>query len=181
MSRKQEASDADPSLEWIAQQIALAQRPLYAYVCAMLGSSHDASDVLQEANLVLWRKSAEFDAARPFLPWAYGIARLQVLAHREKQSRDRHVFSEAAMARIAERVLERDDDLELRSAALEQCLARLPARQRAAIRMRYEQEMAVASIAETCGRSDNAVATQLYRARLALAQCIKRALAGGDS
>jgi DNA-directed RNA polymerase specialized sigma24 family protein len=39
---------------------------------------------LQEVNLVLWRKAAEFDGRGEFLSWACRIAFLQVLAHRQE-------------------------------------------------------------------------------------------------
>jgi len=36
----------------------------------MVRNAADADDVLQETNLVLWRKTADFDPAREFMPWA---------------------------------------------------------------------------------------------------------------
>ena len=47
----------------------------------------DARDVLQETLLTLWTKRLEFDVARDFLPWAFGIARLKVLEFWRKQPR----------------------------------------------------------------------------------------------
>ena len=60
------------------------QSRLYAYICSLIGGAAGARDVLQETNLVLWDKAQEYDPARPFLPWAYRIAYLQVLAYRKQ-------------------------------------------------------------------------------------------------
>lgn len=42
------------------------QSALYAFICSLLGNSESARDVLQETNLVLWKKAAEFDPLREF-------------------------------------------------------------------------------------------------------------------
>jgi hypothetical protein len=55
-------------------QITRAQRQLHAFILSMVWNATDADDVLQQTNLVLWEKSAEFDASRPFLPWAMRFA-----------------------------------------------------------------------------------------------------------
>ena len=78
------------------------QSQLYAYICSLTGNSIAAQNVLQEANLVLWDKAAEFDPSRPFLPWAYTFAYMQVLAWRKKRRRDRLVFDEDLMSRISD-------------------------------------------------------------------------------
>ena len=55
--------------------------------------SQDATDVLQETNLVLWRRAHEFDTEKTFTALAYRVAYIQVLAHRKKQAHDRHIFN----------------------------------------------------------------------------------------
>ena len=47
--------------EQFVQQLAEHQSRLFGYVYSMLGDHSRAADVLQETNLVLWRKNAEFD------------------------------------------------------------------------------------------------------------------------
>ena len=75
--------------ERFVQQLAEQQNRLYGYVYSLVGDHSRAADVLQETNLVLWRKIDEFDSAKPFLAWAFGVARFQVLAHLRDQKRDR--------------------------------------------------------------------------------------------
>ena len=75
--------------ELFVQPLTENQNRLYGYVYSLLGDHGRAEDVLQETNLVLWRKIAEFDQARPFLPWAFGIVRFQVLAQLRDNKRDR--------------------------------------------------------------------------------------------
>ena len=50
------------------------QAALHAYILSPLPNQAKADDVLQETNLVLWRKAADYDQAMPFMPWACRIA-----------------------------------------------------------------------------------------------------------
>jgi len=44
--------------------------------------------VLQETNLVLWRKADEFNEEMSFVTWACAIAKFQVKAQRRDMQRD---------------------------------------------------------------------------------------------
>lgn len=48
--------------------------PLHAHCYRMLGSVHDADDVLQEVLLRTWRNLSRFERGRPLRPWLYKIA-----------------------------------------------------------------------------------------------------------
>lgn len=74
------------------------QGRLYAYVLSLLGDPDQANDVLQEANLVLWRNAGEFQMGSNFRAWAFRIAHFQVMAHRQRQLRDRLVFDDELLA-----------------------------------------------------------------------------------
>ncbi|NBQ54908.1 MAG: RNA polymerase subunit sigma-70, partial [Proteobacteria bacterium] len=56
-------------------QLTACQSALYAFIVSLLGGVNDASDVLQETNMKLCRKCAEYDPQQPFLRWAYAFAR----------------------------------------------------------------------------------------------------------
>ena len=77
------------------------QSRLYAFILTLVGNPDQASEVLQETNLVLWQKAEQFEIGTNFMAWALKVARFQVMAFRKKQSRDRLVFSEAATERVA--------------------------------------------------------------------------------
>src|SRR5688572_14087827 len=89
-------------LSQFVERLTAAQSALYGSIHALLAGATDAADVLQETNRVLWRKATTYDLARPFLPWALTVARFEVLAHRKRQSRDRLIFDDDLLGRIAE-------------------------------------------------------------------------------
>jgi RNA polymerase sigma-70 factor (ECF subfamily) len=148
-----------------------AQSALCGCIHAMMAGDADVADVLQETNRVLWKKAGEYDAARPFLPWALTIARFEVLAHRKRQSRDRLVFDDALVVEIAEE-FQRQAGSSGALGSLEQCLQKLPAAQRALVESRYMEGVSVNDLAARQGRAANAVSAQLYRVRRLLADCI---------
>jgi DNA-directed RNA polymerase specialized sigma24 family protein len=73
-------------------QLTNHQSAMYAAVVSMMGRAEGAQDVLQETNAALLEKAKEYDPGKPFIAWAIGFARMQVLAWRKKQTRDRLVL-----------------------------------------------------------------------------------------
>jgi RNA polymerase sigma-70 factor (ECF subfamily) len=165
-------SDAPPA-EFITQ-LTRSQRHLHAFVQTLIWHPADADDVLQEANLVLWRKAGEFDPTRPFLPWAMRIAQLQAMAWLSSRSRSKHRLSDALLETIACEAVAEAEELEPRRRALGQCLERLPADHRSLVSQRYQPDGCVNELAVARGSSPKAVSEMLRRIRLMLLECIER-------
>jgi len=167
-----------PSADFIAH-VTRAQRGLHAFILSMVRNAADADDVLQEANIVLWRKSAEFDPTRDFMPWAMRIAQFQALAHLKKKTRARVTFDDDLLALIAEEAIAEVSEADARRSALASCLEKLTATQRALIARRYEPGGSVNAIANEQGISPKALSEMLRRIRQMLLNCIERTLAEG--
>lgn len=168
-------SDPESTARFVQLLTGLQSR-LYAYLCTLLVRAEDARDVLQETNVVLWKKSADYDPTRPFEPWAFRFAHWQALAWRKRQSRDRLVFDDTTFESLAGEVPQvgtAEDELR----ALEDCLGKLPEKQRQLIKRRYSGGESVNAIADAESKPANAVAALLYRTRKLLADCIDTSLA----
>lgn len=173
----------DDSQEALVQWMTRAQGWLYGHILTLLPDPDAAKDVLQQTNLVLWRKRQEYDPSQGFLGWAAAIARFQVLAHFRDRSRDRHAFGSAVLDQLAS---EADADSELdtpgfREQALRHCLDKIGQRDRELILQRYSPGHTVQTMAEAMGKTVNAVSRSLYRIRGLLSECIERALPGERS
>lgn len=162
------------SEEHMVNLIARHQRDLHHYILSLLPDASLASDVLQETNLVLWNKAAEYDRSRPFLPWALTFAWYQVKAARRDSARDRHIFDDDLVATLADESSPPDEDS--LSSALEICLAKLPEKQRGLILARYQPGSSVQALAEEFSQTPNAVSLGLFRIRETLRACIARQL-----
>lgn len=174
---------AAPSAEFVSQ-ITRCQRHLHAFILTLIWNPADADDVLQEANLVLWQKAAEFDPARPFLPWAMRICQLQAMAWLKTRARAKQRLDGALLDTIAAEAMAEADELEPRRRALSDCLQRLPEDHRDLIARRYQPEGSVNDLAAERGSTPNAVSEQLRRIRAALLTCVERksgAVLGGGA
>ena len=151
-----------------------SQSSLYAYIVSLLPNRQQADDILQETNIVLWRKAEEFREGSSFLAWACQVAYFNVLSHRRRMSRDKHTFGDDLFDYLAERQCERIDDVEDRQKALRGCLGKLPPKQRELIEARYQPGASVRRMAGERETTEGALSQSLYRIRATLLDCIKR-------
>src|SRR5690606_38505458 len=97
-SISQERSDV------IVQLLTGEQHSLFRYITALIGDPDEAGNILQETNLVIWRKADDFTLGGNFGAWARSIALWQVKAWLRDRRRDRHVFSFELIRQLAERL-----------------------------------------------------------------------------
>lgn len=164
-------SDNDESREAFVQLLTGAQTRLFGYITTLLGDVNDASNVLQQTNMVLWRKADQFSSGTDFHAWALKIAYYQTLAHLRDRKRDRHVFDEVLVQQLASRCSETDEDE--RRLALRHCLGHLSEDQLDLLRQRYGPGRSILEIAKQRRKSASAIKMALCRLRQSLARCIE--------
>jgi RNA polymerase sigma-70 factor (ECF subfamily) len=158
-----------------------SQTSLYAYILSLLPDRAAAQDVLQEVNLTVWHKAADFREGTSFFAWASKIAYFHVLSHRRKMSRDKLVFADDVLDYLAERHAELLEEGDARERALRDCLGELPAAQRRLVEQRYARGGSVQVIAAREGKSVGAISQNLYRIREVLLACIEGKLKSGEA
>jgi RNA polymerase sigma-70 factor (ECF subfamily) len=182
-----------PQPETEAQFARLAdphRRELLVHCYRMLGSYHDAEDVVQETYLRAWRGYPQFEGRASMRTWLYRIATNACLTAVENKAR--RVMpsglggpSADGPDELAERRTEvpwleplpdGDDDPATVAARREStrlafvaALQRLPARQRAALLLRDVLELPAAEVADVLDMSVQAVNSALQRARAQVA------------
>lgn len=155
------------------QHLTTSQSALYAYVVSLMGTTDQANDVLQEANLKLCKKADQYDPDRPFLAWAFTFARFEVMAWRKTKQRSRLVLDDNLLELVAADLEESATSSEQELNTLESCLQKLKPKQRELIAARYGKGETVRSIATRTSRPENALAATLYRVRKVLGDCIE--------
>lgn len=154
------------------------QAALYAYILTIHPNRVAAQDILQETNLVLWRKIADFEAGTDFKAWAFRTAYWQTMAHLKRLQRAGLVTLEPdvleLVAREAEEIL---GDFEERHLALKSCLQKLPAGDASILAAHYQHGESLAQISGRLGRTRDALKQVLLRIRRTLRACIERQLA----
>jgi RNA polymerase sigma-70 factor (ECF subfamily) len=150
---------------------------LRTYVRSLVPTRNDASEVMQEVAVVLWEKIGEFDESRDFRKWAFGVARFQALAFVRDRARDRHVFDEQLLERLAEEAVTAEPRHNAQRESLDTCLKRLPDRQRALVLSAYAPGTRMDQLAEKRGQTPMSLYKVLHRIRQALLDCVRREMA----
>ncbi len=151
-----------------------AQPAVVNYLHALVRDPAAAKDLVQETALVLFRRFGEYDGERPFLAWALGVARLQVLGLQRDGARSFVTFDTELFEKFTEVWAQLAPATSERSAALEVCLERLPARPRQMVRLRYYEELNAEEIAHRLATKGAAVRVALQRIREQLRVCIEQ-------
>jgi RNA polymerase sigma-70 factor (ECF subfamily) len=154
-----------------------AQPAVVNYLHALVRDPAAARDLVQETALVLFRRFGEYDGNRPFLGWALGVAKFQVLGFRRDAARSCVTFDTELFEQFTEKWAATAPAASARAAALEVCLERLPARPRQMVRLRYFEELTSEEIARRIGSKSAAVRVALQRIRDQLRACVERELA----
>lgn len=151
---------------------------LRAYARALVPTWDAVDEVIQEASLVIWRKLDQLDTPEGFLPWAKVIVRFEALRARRNYARDRLVFSEELMTKLAESANEPDaEEMVLEKTALKCCLAKLSSTNRELVLAPYGGSGKIKELAEESPRTVNSFYKLLGRLRAKLQRCVERELA----
>ena len=156
-----------------AELITLRQKSLYSYIYSLTGNNTISWDILQETNLVLWKKREEFQSGTNFEAWAFTVARFQCMAYFRDQKRDPNQL-------LTPEVLEafgEEPDLELENqipqlAALRHCHDLLKEKNQKLVRLYYYDKMSLEQIGNQLGTSTNSLKQALFRIRKSLRDCI---------
>jgi RNA polymerase sigma-70 factor (ECF subfamily) len=162
------------------QEFTKNQRRLYLYILAQVGRPTDAEEILQETNLIIWRKADRFTPGTSFFAWSSRIATFEVLKHRERRGREKLRFTPEFVEAIAQDAAEASEQWEERRRALSICLGKLRPRDRELVERRYAPGENGKSVAEDLNRPINAVYQSLGRIRRTLMECVNRQLASAS-
>jgi len=142
----------------------------------VLPTREDAEDATMEIFLKMREKLHQYDAARPFSAWLYKLA----ANHCWDLLRRRRVRQDLETAEVENLPLEHPDPGQLEQVLAERtsqevraALAKLPARSRMALVLRYYADMSYEEIAEALGVRRAFVGVVLLRARHRLREALR--------
>ena len=150
------------------------QAEVERYVFMMVPRAADAAEVLQDVSVRLWEKWDRYDNTRPFVPWAIRFAWLEILKWRQRQAREKLVFSDALLEQIHSVHEAEAPMMEARRKALDSCLEKLNTQEQKWVRLRYGRHGAVKQEAEQTGVSMHKIYYALEKIRSRLLDCIGR-------
>lgn len=157
------------------QDLIAAQPWLFTYLLTLLGDIHDADNVLQEANMVLWSKADVFRPGTNFRAWAREFAYHCALSFARDRKRERLIVD----FNLVENIIAQTDTQEIdpKRIALRHCLTELDDGKLELLRERYRDETPISAIAERHKKTEAAIKMSLRRARIGLMKCIETRMA----
>jgi RNA polymerase sigma-70 factor (ECF subfamily) len=147
---------------------------LHTFVRSLLPTRQEASEVMQEVIVALWQG---FGSAQEFRPWAFGVARNQVRMHLRRRVRDRHIFDDELVNRLADMAVHQEPQHLTEREALDHCLNKLPQAQRDMVLTAYTKGIRMDDLAAQRGQTPMSLYKLLHRIRQALLECVERTLA----
>lgn len=173
-----QSNEADcRQVEEFVQVLTRDQRRILLYIHSLIPNWGEAEEVLQNTNLVLWRKFDDFELGTNFYSWACSIAHLEVLKWRERHARDSKTLSSDFIEEIGNELVRQGDLIERRHQALTGCLDKLRVRDRELILLRYSDGATTQSVSKDLGRPIKSIYAAVNRIRDCLLECINRSLA----
>lgn len=174
VTQDETAANGEKNPERFVRLLGRYQQRVYSFILTLVPHWADADEVLQETNIVLWRKFSEFKPDTDFVRWANQVAYFEVLKFRRRQQKDHLFFSDAFVEEVAAEVMEMSETLQMQRDRLAGCLQKLSDRDRTLIHLRYDEGSSVKRVAEQLGRSADSVYKSLGRVRRMLIDCIHR-------
>ncbi|MCP5537845.1 MAG: sigma-70 family RNA polymerase sigma factor [Akkermansiaceae bacterium] len=165
-------NDSGESAEYV-QLMTEHQGAMLGYIISLIPQVDGKSDVLQESNIVLWKKRHEFVMGTDFKGWAFKIAYFQSMAHLKKKKRSKMTAVEnSVLEKIADEYLYRSSDQQ-RLRNLEHCLAKLEPGDRELVDHHYKKRGQLAEYAKATQQSIGRLKYALSRIRGNLKECIE--------
>jgi len=165
-----------PRAEQIVLLLTQHQEQLFRYIFNLVACEADARDILQETSLALYRKFDQYDSVRPFLPWAYRFAYLQVQKHRERSARSHLLFSGEIIDLLALDLERMAPELDQRLLLLDECLGQLPPQDKDLLTRRYTLRQSTEEMMQRLSMSRRTLFRNLELLRLRLHECVTRQL-----
>ena len=165
-----------------AMALTKSQSVLYTAIFLQVGDDDVARDILQDANLAIWKNLDHLDSIANFVPWAKTLAALEVRHYFTARRRDtaKVLFDSETSERLGEALQapaeakEHYDEIDYR--ALKACLGKLPPDKRELVLSRYWKEKSIEDLARRQAVPLSTLAMRLMRIRKELGDCVRSLL-----
>ncbi len=151
----------------------LFETRLYQFIKSKLNDSFEASDILNEVFLDVWRKADSFEGRSKVSTWLFGIAYYKTMDRLRKKKPDM----------IDDDMLDIEDDAPTQltclvnaenSVAIRFCLDALKGAHRAVMELSFFDDLSYREIAQIVDCPENTVKTRMFHAKQAMKQCLTK-------
>ena len=147
------------------------EKPVFRFIRSRLNDSFEASDILHDVFMEVWRSAGRFEGRSKVQTWIFGIAYRKVIdAHRKRGRTDLMGETPDSVddSPDAETCLASSQEAE----HVRHCLGTLKDDHRAAIAMAFYDDMTYGEIAEVAGVPEGTIKTRVFHAKKLLMRCL---------
>ena len=145
---------------------------LWSFVYSIVRDYHLSEDVLQEVCFTIMNNAEKFDLERPFLPWAFGIAKNKSYEAIRKSEKQATLLDDNILEKLQNDLISISRQENIRLSALQMCLKEVSNENRSILMMKYVEKLSAQNISERIKRTETATFSLLQRLRNTLANCI---------
>lgn len=131
---------------------------------------------MQEVVEFLWKRFEEYTPNTDFVAWALKISQFKVYEYYKKNKRDQLRLSKETVRILEKESLAAENDYDSHLEAIRSCIQKLKPSDYQLIKLRYEVDEKVTTIATRFGCSVQSIYKHLTRIHQALLLCINRTM-----
>jgi RNA polymerase sigma-70 factor (ECF subfamily) len=150
------------------------ERKVFRLCCALLRDPSQAQDAAQESLIRIWKALPGYDGRASLSSWIYAITRNRCLTALERRRALASISDGDSQLELQVAPALATHEADERSGQLRELVGLLPERSRQALTLFYFEERSVSEVAQQLGWPEGSVKTTLYRARVALAELMRR-------
>ncbi|MCG1023778.1 MULTISPECIES: RNA polymerase sigma factor SigW [Sutcliffiella] len=165
-----------------AEIVEIFKDKIYQLVYRMIGNSHEAEDIAQEAFIRAYININSFDVNRKFSTWLYRIATNLTIDRIRKKKPDYYLDAEVAgtegltmYSQVAADIALPEEEVETMElqGEIQRQILKLPDKYRSVIVLKYIDELSLIEISEILEIPVGTVKTRIHRGREALRQQLR--------
>lgn len=147
------------------------EKPIYRFITSRLNDPFEASDILHEVFMEVWRSAGRFEGRSSVRTWMMGIAYRKAMDRFRKTSRTTLTDEVPDTADEAAPAVERIADAQ-EAGHLRACIDELSAAHRYAVELAFFEELTYGEIAEAAGVPEGTIKTRIFHAKRLLKHCL---------
>lgn len=156
------------------------QGSLHQFIMSLIPIPDVRNDIVQEVNLILWKKRSEFKLGSNFKAWAFTVARFVTMNQQQKHKKQGFLaFDDDVLEVLFQQWHQAAPASDQRLDHLKDCLELLEVSERKLLTECYTRRGAIEQVAAKKGQSPSTIRGTLLRLRRRLHRCINLKLQTG--
>jgi RNA polymerase sigma-70 factor (ECF subfamily) len=147
------------------------EKPVFRFIVSKLNDPFEASDILHDVFMELWRSAGRFEGRSTVKTWVFGIAYRKTMDH----------FRRTRRVDVTDSVPEQFDDspdaqtclaASQEAKHLRFCIDELKPEHKSAIELAFYEDMTYGEIAKVAGAPEGTIKTRIFHAKKLLLRCL---------